>query len=507
VRRALAMTAIAAVPLACLALAPMSEAGASSPFGSGAATPFDAYIASGDASCLELTVNVSGYSFIVQPDARVPRATASISEGESGALAAPADPGDSVDALAGLLIPREEGQIAGGIDGALAQTKIPFPLDVGNTLLSVANPVNPHLEYPIEHASAAYPDPTGSPGDQESKFLGAPNASFRDPTGVISADGTAGDAKAGAAYATADAGAGAATSVSALGVSAGRIASHALSQVSATAVTNDVSCTLHDVTIAPPGSGRSLHIGTLAATLHTERTLSGNRAASRRTLQLADVTLNGKNLIAAGGGDIALPPGVPGTITVPQPPPCTSLPLPCSSLPQPPVSLQSMSLGGTTHTETLGAANNEDTSAMTAATVTLQTTAPVPSSIPPSGSGNPITAAPTTYTLQLANLDSSAYGLPSASPLLTNPSFGGVPGLGAFGGVTQNLGLGSPGTPGTRPVASTITIPGIAAAIRWPVVALAALMESLLLTSLLLRRRRMADSLHDASPSAFLDMP
>lgn len=503
-RSALLPVTAGALPLVCLALIPMADAQAAP--AASADNPFDAYIASGDASCLELTVNVAGFSFIVEPDARLPRATSSISEGESGAIAAPADPGDSVDALAGLLVPREEGQIASGIDGGLAQTKIPFPADVGNTLLTVANPLNPHLEYPIEHANAAYPDPS-SPGDQEATYLGAPNASFTEPSGAISVDGASGDAKAGASYAAADAGAGAATSLAPLGISVGRVSSHASAVVSAGAVSDTVSCTLHDVGIAPPGSGHSLHIGTLIASLQTVRTLTGSGATASHTVQLSDVTLDGKNVAPAGGGGLAFPPGVPTTVTFPQPPACSSIVPPCPSVP---VSLQSMSWGGTAHADSLGANRNEETSTLTVATVTLQTTAPVPSSIPPTSNGNPITSAPTTYTLQLGSLDSSAYGLPATGFPVTNPAFGppSGAGLGGFGGsYGTGAGTGTAGTPGTKPVASSVTIPGIAAAIRWPVVGLAGVMEAALLTSLFLRRRRTGGFLTDATPASFLDLP
>lgn len=502
---------------------------------SASTSPFDAYIASGDASCLELTVNVAGYNFIVEPDVRIPRATSSISEGESGALASPVDPGDSVDALPGLLFPREEGQLASGIDGAVAQTKIPVPVDVGNTVLQALNPFNPHLEYPIEHASAAYPSPSGSPGDQEATYLGAPNASITDPSGLLSVDGTSGDARAGAAYATADAGGSAAVSVPALGVSIGRVASHTTARLGAAAVTDDASCALHDVTIAPPGAQHTLHIGSLAATLHTERSLSGSAATSSRSVQVADVTLDGHNLVAPAGGSITVPPQLQN-ITLPEPSACTVLPQPqCQTVPPPPASIQSIQLGGTAATDSLGSNGNQETSTLTGATVTVQTTAPVPASIPsgpppcltsnppqiqqclpvlsPSspGSNLPITSAPTTYTLQLASLDSSAYGFvaPPVSSLPLGGAFSGG-GLGALGGGGLAGGSpGSPGTPGSHPTAVTVSVPGLPGAIRWPVVALAGLLEALLLSSVYLRRRFLLQRGRFAAPppESFIDLP
>src|SRR4029077_10906867 len=77
---------------------------------------------------------------------------------------------------------------------------------------------------------------------------------------------------------------------------------------------------------------------------------------------------------------------------------------------QPP-SLQSMSISGTSTSDVLSSSGNEDSSSLTAATITLQTTALVPGSIPPSPGGSPVPAStPVTYTMQLANLSSTAYG-------------------------------------------------------------------------------------------------
>ena len=527
------VVAVIAVPaLALLTFVPAGASSGSAP--APGASPFDAYIASGDASCLELTVNVAGYSFIVEPDVRLPRATASLSEGETGAVAAPADPGDSVDALPGLLFPREEGQIASGIDSGLAQLPIPFPVDVGNSVLQVANPFNPHLEYPIEHASAAYPNPA-APGDQEATYLGAGNASVTDPSGLFSVDGASGDAKAGATYATADAGSGVALSVPMLGVAIERVAAHAAAQTTATAVSDDVSCTLHGVTIAPPGAGHTLRIGTLEATLHTERRVGAPSATTTRTLQLADVTMDGTDLAPAGGA-ITVPPQLQNIPLNQPPPPCSVLPSPqCQTVPASPISLQSIQLGGTTHSEQLAPSGNQETSTLTAATVTLQSTAPVPASIPsgppaclsgnpppiaeclpnltPSspGSSLPITSAPTTYTVSLASLDSSAYGflaLPSVvspvPPLSGLGNLGGV-GFGAAGGAT---GPGGTGTPSTHPTATTIDIPAVAGAIRWPVVALAGLLEALLLATLYMRRRAaLRTGMAARPPAGFIDLP
>lgn len=499
------------------------------------AIPFDAYIASGDASCIELTVNIGGYSFVVEPDVRMPRATATISEGEASALAAPVDPGDSVDALAGLTLPREEGQLAAGIDSALAQVPLPVPGDPGSSVVQALNPINPSLEFPIEHASAVYPQP-GSTADQQATYLGGSNLAINDPTGLLSLDGTAGSARAAAQSATADAGAGSALSVSLLGLSVGRIAAHAESQVGASAVTDDVTCQIGDVTVAPPGAGYSLHISSLSESLHTERALTGRAATSTPTLRLDGITVT--QTIAGRTSTTNLSP-TGSAVTVPQSLSAVPLPvLPALPLPPPlptslPASIQSVGLAGTSTSSALSSRNNEMTSSITAATLTMQTTLAVPTTIPtgvppcltnpaqlvqciPSllptgpGGGLPVTSAPATFTLHLGSLDSTTYGFTAPAP----PQF-------AFNGVGQSAPIegapaggsvgsipGKPGTPGTRPVSATLTVPGTPGAIRWPVVALAGILEALLLTALFLRRRAAARApIPGEAADSFVDMP
>ena len=507
-------------------------AGATSPRGAAAATaqpiPFDAYIANGDASCLELNINIAGYSFTVEPDVRMPRASASISEGQSGALAAPIDPGDSVDSLGGLIVPREEGQLAGGLDSATANIPIPIPGDPGNSVVQALNPINPALEYPIEHASASYPQ-RGSTAAQESTYLGAGNVAAADPTGLLSLDGTAADAKADAQSATAHAGAGAALSVALVGLMVGRFSAHSASQVGTTSVSDDVSCTLGNVDFRPPGTGYSLHIGSLSAALHSERSLKAPKAASTSSLEIS-----GMSVTQTSGGKTTTTNLSPAGNTVTVPASLSNVAIPQLPLPAPaPASIESLALTGTTSGSALSSANNEVTSSMTAATLTMQTTAPVPTAIPtgppacltnpqeiaqclpsliPTGGGLPITSAPATYTLQLASLDSRAYGLVSA-PAATGFS---VPGGGApspaFGspgtGGSAAAGTGRPGTPGTKPVSATLTVAGTAATIRWTVVALAGLLEALLLAALVLRRRSAARAAGPASsPDSYVDMP
>lgn len=522
--------------LAAAALAPaLVLAGAPSPRGAAAATappiPFDAYIANGDASCLELNINIAGYSFTVEPDVRMPRASSSISEGQSGALAAPIDPGDSVDTLGGLLVPREEGQLASGLDSATANIPIPIPGDPGSSVVQALNPINPALEYPIEHASATYPQP-GSTAAHEATYLGAGNIAAADPTGLLSLDGTAGDAKADAQSATADAGAGAALSVALLGLSVGRFSAHSQSQVGQTSVTADVSCTLGSVDFSPPGTGYSLHIGSLAATLHSERSLKAHKATSASSLEIAGMsvtqTSGGTTMttnLSPAGSTVTVPASL-SNVAIPQ--------LPALALPLPiPASLQSVALTGTTTGGALSSANNEVSSSMSAATLTVQTTAPVPTSIPtgppacltspqeiaqclpsliPTGGGLPITTAPATYTLQLASLDSRAYGLvsPSAATGFSVP--GGGASSAALGSPGSSgsaaAGTGQPGKPGTKPVSATLTVGGTPATIRWTVVALAGMLEALLLTALVLRRRSATrGAAPPSSPDSYVDMP
>ncbi|MBV8528356.1 MAG: hypothetical protein JOZ75_08585 [Candidatus Dormibacteraeota bacterium] len=494
--------------------------------------PFDAYIADGDASCLELNVNIAGYSFTVEPDVRMPRASSTISEGESAALAAPIDPGDSVDTLGGLLVPREEGQVASGLDSASANIPIPIPGDPGSSVVQALNPINPALEYPIEHASATYPQP-GSTAAQESTYLGASNVAAADPTGLLSLDGTAGNAKADAQSATADAGAGAALSVSLLGLSVGRFSAHSASQVGQSTVSDDVSCTLGNVDLRPPGTGYSLHIGSLTATLHSERSNKGHKATSTPSLEISGMsvtqtsggTTTTSNLSPAGN-TVTVPASL-SSVALPQPPNLLPLPAPV------PASIESLGLTGTTSGSALSSQNNEVTSSMIAATLTMRTTAPVPTSIPtgppacltnpqqiaqclpslvPAGGGLPITSAPATYTLSLASLDSRAYGFISSS---ASTGFS-VPGGGATSSPLGSpgssgsaaTGTGRPGTPGTKPVSATLTVAGTAATIRWTVVALAGLLEALLLAALFMRRRSAArGGGTPPSPDRYVDMP
>jgi hypothetical protein len=518
--------ALLAAPALALTAAPAATIARAQPAPS---VPFDAYIASGDASCLELTVNIAGYSFVVTPDVRMPRATSTVSEGQAAALAAPIDPGDSVDALSGLVVPREEGQLASGLDSGSAQVSLPLPAAPGTTVVEALNPYNPSLEYPIEHASATYPNPRSS-GPQQANYLGANNLAVSDPTGLFSLDGTAGTAKADAQSAAADAGAGSAVSVAPIGFNVGRLAVHAQSAVGQTSVTSDVSCALGDVTVAPPGAGYSFHIGALDASLHTEKTLAGQKATARPSLHLSGITVT-----QTSGGHTTTTDLSPAGNTVSVPGPLSYV-----ALPQPPAlpagtavpSVQSLALAGTSTASVLSSRDNEMTSTLSAATLTMQTILPVPTTVPtgpppcltepqqlaqclpslvpvPSGGGPPVTTAPATFTVQLAHLDSTAYGFNAAAlgPLPANGSGGGGPvGSPAVGGPVGASG-GSPGSAGTKPVSATVNVAGTPGFIRWPVVALAALLEALLLTALFFRRRAALRARPGPPPDSFVDMP
>jgi hypothetical protein len=276
----------------------------------GAATTsaFDAANLRGGCAALELTVK-TGYSFVVEPDVQVPRAGTAVEEGASEAIASPADPGDSVDGLAGLGIPEAQGYIVNGYPGAPSPFAgqglgtLPPPINsVGQTV--VQNPFNQALTYPYEHADAGYPN-AQSPGTQTATLAGTPNAGFSDPSGMITVNGATARAVAGDGLAVADGGAGAAAagttpgvplgvgSLPALGVSVGRVSAHSEAHVLAGKVTEDATCTLNDIEVAVPGSA-AVHIGAVVATVHAERTLGAARAISSENIEFSGVTVNGQ---------------------------------------------------------------------------------------------------------------------------------------------------------------------------------------------------------------------
>src|SRR5919108_660314 len=100
--------------LGALVIGAASFAFTSTPRVATAAGSLDVYNVMGDASAVELAVK-NPYSFVVEPDSQLPRATASIEDGLVSALASPADPGHSLDTPAGLVVPPAEAGISSGL--------------------------------------------------------------------------------------------------------------------------------------------------------------------------------------------------------------------------------------------------------------------------------------------------------------------------------------------------------------------------------------------------------
>ena len=484
-------------------------------------SPFDAANLKGSCAALELTVT-TGYSFIVQPDIQVPRAGTAVVEGESEAIASPADPGDSVDGLAALGIPEAEGYMTNGYPGApppfagKGLSTLPPPLNsVGQAL--VTNPFNQALTYPYEHADAGYPNAQSS-GPQTATLAGTPNVTAGDPSGIFTLDAATASATAGDGTAVADSGLGAATagsvpgvplgvaSLPAFGVSVGRVSAHSEAHVLANEVTEDASCTLDDVEVAVPGSA-ALHIGAVVATVHAQRVIGAPRATALESIEFSGVTLNGQGatlnqdgLSVAGHTITTLP-----TATTPAPPPG----LPASAGPVP-TTPPTVSVTGTRVTSTQPTPD-EAVIAATGATVTITSTTPVPNAIPPTG----VSATPTVYTLNIASLAGEAYGL-AASPV-TAPAAGpgsastGV--AGALGSALGSLGrLGSPGfagvthlhagRPGSPASLASIAVTPVQRAI---VLVVSSLLELFLLAGVIrnyLRGRR-----HVTAPVVTTDVP
>ena len=451
---------LAVIPVLVLGPTGVAAAGLGSS-GGGSAGPFDAYSMRGNAACLEMTVK-SGYSFVFEPDAQLPRAVAEMDAGQSRALASPADPGDSVDTAAGLLT----GDVAGQLAGA------PAPINQAGTTVT-QNPADHVLTYPIEHASASYPDPQ-HPGDSTETLAGAPDLKANDPTGTVAIDAGAGRAVAGAQVALADAGYGAATSIPLAGLTIGRVSAHSEAQLLPDKVVDDSTCTVQDLTIAPPGM-QPLHIGQMTATLHTERDVNGSGATATHNLTFSDVTLNGQSVSITPAG-LTLPNGKQ-TPWPAAPPPVT---LPGNG----PVPTTTATFAGPTFTQQAASNGNEQKLAMTGATMTLTSAVPVPNAVPPTG----VSPTPTVIVLQLANLASSAYGMSVPSTSVGSGGFGSgaySPGYDT-GSAAGNSGSGNGATNGQLAafMRSPAPIP------RWLIILVAALTQGLLFGSLYVAYRR-----------------
>jgi hypothetical protein len=482
-------------------------------------SPFDAANLNGACAAVELTVS-TGYSFVVQPDVQMPRAATTLEEGHSDALASPVDPGDSVDALAGLGIPEAEGYIVNGYPGAPSPfagqglNKLPAPLNgAGDTLLH--NPFNAALTYPYEHAEAGYPNPS-KPGPQTATYAGAPNAAAGDPSGLFTVNAGSATATAGDGFATADGGAGSAATVSqpavpgvvslpALGFSVGRSSAHSEAHVLAGKVTADATCTLHDIEVAVPGTS-AIHIGAVVATTHAERAVSAPKATASENIEFSGVTVNGQAATLDQNGLT-----VAGHQVAPQPQP-TTLPTPPVTLPQPsgvPVSTTppTVSVSGSNVTTKQPTADEVLLSA-TGATITITSTTPLPNGVPPTG----ISSTPTVYTLHIASLSSEAYGLPAASNSVgLGDVIGGVTGiLGGGVGAFSSPSSGSLGSPaqahaGSGGLPDTLAAVAVTPMQRGLILAISSLLEGLLLAMVVrnfLRARRRV-----TAPAETTDLP
>jgi hypothetical protein len=454
---------------------------------------FDAVNLRGGCAALELTV-ATGYSFVVQPDVQLPRATTVVENGSSQAIASPADPGDSVDSLAGLGVPQAEGYIVNGYPAAPSPfagrgvSSLPKPLNSAGDAI-VKNPFNPTLTYPYEHADAGYPSST-SPGTQTATLAHGPDVTAADPSGFFGINAGAAKSVAGDGFAVADGGSGAGAtavaplpppgiaSLSAFGVSAGRVSAHSEAHVLADRVTHDATCTLHDLDVAVPGAA-TLHVGAVVATVHTERLVTAAHATATESIEFSGVTVNGngatldQNGLTVAGHRVTT---LPAASTPPPPATLPAVPGPGPTVTTPP----RVSLTGTAITQKQPSPD-EAAIAATGATVTIQSTTPIPNALPPTG----VSATPTVYTLHVASLTSESYGLlPSTSGVGLGDVAGGVAGilgggLGAFNPATT--GAVPTAHPGTSGQAATLASIAVTPFQRGVILAVSSLLEGLLL--------------------------
>jgi hypothetical protein len=464
-RRLLAAAAMlaAAAPIAALGLPEAAQAGS-----------LDVFALHGSGAGVRVTVQ-TGYSFVVEPDAMLPRAEAVIEADTVHALASPLDPGDSVDALPGLGVPTAEQDIQQGA------SPCPCAPLVGAGISTFAALFNPVLTVPYEHAEATYPDPA-EPGTRHAAFpRGSADSvppDFPDLFGVVSAHSSTGSVTAGPGTGTADAGVGSAVSVPALGLRIGRISSHVDVHGDSSASVSTVTTTLHDVdlgtpsipgvSVPPPPTGTSLlHIGTMVLTATTQRSASAPKATSHTDLEATGVTVAGvaarldQNGLSVQGSPSplnAVAQQVIGALNSPECTPAAPVPVPqvgtTTSVPQ-------LRIGPPTLSDRLSHNGNEDTVAMTGPTLCIASSAPIP------GTDGHVAATPTVYTITLGNVSSSAYGvsIPSdasstdLSPVL--PDTGAALSVGAPGVDTSAVtGGASASNPGGNPAAAAPSHPG-----------------------------------------------
>ncbi|HEV7678018.1 MAG TPA: hypothetical protein VGQ42_05585 [Candidatus Dormibacteraeota bacterium] len=436
-RRLLTLGAVlgAAAPIAALGL----------PDAAGAAS-LDVYSVHGSAAAVRVTVQ-TGYSFVVQPDAMIPRATAAIEADRVTALASPLDPGDDVDALPGLGVPTVENSVKQGFPP-------PFSGPVGTVVDQYVSRFNPALTYAYEHAVVQYPNPS-SPGPQRATYpvntggnppvTGLDPTDFGDPLGMFTAHSTVGSVSASEGSGIADAGAGSAVSIPALGLRIGRTSSHAeMHGGGSSAAVSSVVTTLHDVDLAggPPGTTSLLHIGSLALTATTQRAPGAARATVQSNLEAAGVTVAGQaarldehGLTVLGSpsplNDVARtlvdklndPECVPkAPIGVPNGgPQITSQP--------------GLRIGVPTLQQQVTHNGNQAAANMTGLTLCLATTVPVPNT-----NAQPA-PTPTIYTVTLGDAHTTAYGAsiaadPATAPAQFSPT---LPQTSSLGGVDTSV--------------------------------------------------------------------
>jgi hypothetical protein len=524
VRRLLAAAALltAAAPGALLLSGGSASAGAT----------LDVYAVKGAGAGVRVTVQ-TGYSFVVEPDAMIPRSAGTIQADHVDALASPLDPGDSVDALPGVGLPTAEQDIQ---NGAATPNPLPSPIPgsgstpppqftqaVDSVVSTFAATFNPVLTVPYEHAVASYPNPSGQ--SQRSAFPPGSADSvppdFPDLFGLISARSSSGSATAGPGSGIADSGVGSAVSIPALGLSIGRISSHVeVHGGGGAAATSSVVTTLHDITLGAPAL---LHIGTMVLTATTERAPGAPHATSHTSLEASAVTVAGQSArldehgISLGGAPQPALNGIAqtllGQLDSPTCTPDTPIGVPgvgsVTSQPR-------MQVGLPTLQDRVTHNGNEATVTMTGPTLCIATTAPIP------GTNGQVAATPTVYTITLGSVTSSAYGVtfPAGSattpPLLPAlPETGVTPGSGTTVTNTTTIdnaatsqpsppASGAPSNGGPRTLLATLT-GGILT--RRAVVAVASLAELALLATLWLSYRLAKPAPpHDDSPTTRMDM-
>jgi hypothetical protein len=408
------------------------------------AASLDVFALKGSAAGLRVTVQ-TGYSFVVQPDAMLPRAAATIEADQVRAIASPLDPGDDVDALPGLAVPTAEQQIQQGAATPFPQqlpfpsplnVPIPAPLggstppsqvpqQVSSAMATLAPKVNPILTTPYLHVDAAYPNP-GSPGPQRATYPRGSSDNippdFPDLLGLVSAHSSTGSASAAEGAGVADAGVGSAVSIPALGLRIGRISSHVEVHGAGGGAASTVVTTLHDVTIDAPSlpgvavsqvpAGTSLlHIGALTLSATTQRIPGAAKATSRTSLEASGVSVAGQsarldqNGLSVNGTPSPLNDTARSVIDQLNSKQCT----PAAPVDVPGLgsltSVPAVRIGMPTLHDAITHNGNQAAVSMTGPTLCVATTAPIP------GTNGSVAATPTVYTITLGDVSSSAYGI------------------------------------------------------------------------------------------------